>query len=339
MKTKQTIAQQLNVTKFPFIIKDENDNKIYWEGENGFWEKTTFDDNGNLIYEGDSTGGWEKSTYDDRGNVTYKENSNGDWEKSTYDKRSNITFFIESNGFWYKQQFDENDIIVFFQNIYNKIIDNRPVEPTMDETTSKLNNNRVVTITLKNTVKCVFGNMSKRVKDLFVSVNKSINTQNPSMELQWYSKTRDKWMPSVNPMWCNNIPYRIVYIPHDSCDVYSPFYKIIDDIPCGDILGNSFKSCTSITDFDCTMCDFTNVIRVGDYPKLDRVLDNPYHIPFGKLSSSEQQLLKNTFNNKRGGDGNIQYKCPIRGEWIGYVNPFSPCWTDYVVYRVKPQED
>ena len=32
----KTIAQQLNITEFPFIIKDENGNRIYFEYSDGY---------------------------------------------------------------------------------------------------------------------------------------------------------------------------------------------------------------------------------------------------------------------------------------------------------------
>jgi hypothetical protein len=35
----KTIAQELNVTEFPFEIKDKNNNQIYCEDSNGFWIK------------------------------------------------------------------------------------------------------------------------------------------------------------------------------------------------------------------------------------------------------------------------------------------------------------
>ena len=83
MKTKQTIAQQLNVTKFPFVIKDKNDNKIYWEFSDGFWEKTTFNKHGIEIYWENSNGFWQKYEFDENGNKTYMENSDGGWVKFT----------------------------------------------------------------------------------------------------------------------------------------------------------------------------------------------------------------------------------------------------------------
>jgi hypothetical protein len=45
-----TIAQQLGVTKFPFVIRDENGNKIYWEARNRFWSKREYDGDGYEIY-------------------------------------------------------------------------------------------------------------------------------------------------------------------------------------------------------------------------------------------------------------------------------------------------
>jgi hypothetical protein len=53
---EKTIAQQLNVTKFPFIIKDDKGNLIYFENSKGNWAKTEYDDKGNLIYFEDSDG-------------------------------------------------------------------------------------------------------------------------------------------------------------------------------------------------------------------------------------------------------------------------------------------
>ena len=52
----KTIAQQLNVTEFPFRIKDKNGNEIYFEDSNGYYIKTEFDSNGNIIYSENSFG-------------------------------------------------------------------------------------------------------------------------------------------------------------------------------------------------------------------------------------------------------------------------------------------
>lgn len=51
-----TIAQQLGVKEYPFIIKDNKGNKIYYEQSSGKWWKKEFDDKGNVIYYEDSNG-------------------------------------------------------------------------------------------------------------------------------------------------------------------------------------------------------------------------------------------------------------------------------------------
>jgi len=38
-----TIAEQLNITEFPFEIKDSRGNIIYWEDSNKYWQKREFD--------------------------------------------------------------------------------------------------------------------------------------------------------------------------------------------------------------------------------------------------------------------------------------------------------
>jgi len=49
-KKVMTIAQQLGVTKFPFVIRDENGNNIYWENSDGCWYKKEYDEREKLIY-------------------------------------------------------------------------------------------------------------------------------------------------------------------------------------------------------------------------------------------------------------------------------------------------
>ena len=51
-----TIAQQLKIKKFPFIINDHNGNEIYYEDSDGFWEKSEYNSNGNRIYYESSNG-------------------------------------------------------------------------------------------------------------------------------------------------------------------------------------------------------------------------------------------------------------------------------------------
>jgi len=53
---KKTIAQELNITDFPFEIKDGNGNLIYLEFENQYWAKYRFDSEGNQVYYENSDG-------------------------------------------------------------------------------------------------------------------------------------------------------------------------------------------------------------------------------------------------------------------------------------------
>ena len=45
-----TIAKQLKIKEFPFIIKDSNGKWIYRENSDGYWFKREYDSNGNEIY-------------------------------------------------------------------------------------------------------------------------------------------------------------------------------------------------------------------------------------------------------------------------------------------------
>jgi hypothetical protein len=78
----KTIAQQLNIKTFPFIIKDSDGNLIYREYSNGYWAKREYAD-GEEIYWEDSYGFWAKREWVD-GNLIYWENSIGYWEKMEY---------------------------------------------------------------------------------------------------------------------------------------------------------------------------------------------------------------------------------------------------------------
>jgi hypothetical protein len=73
----KTIAEQLGVTDFPFIIADKNDLVIYVEHSNRFWERHEYDSNGNEKYFEDSDGYYCEREFDSDGNVTYYKNSDG----------------------------------------------------------------------------------------------------------------------------------------------------------------------------------------------------------------------------------------------------------------------
>ena len=94
----KTIAQQLNIKEFPFIIKDTNGNEIYFENSNGYWWKHEFDANGNRLSYENSNGYWCKYEYDSNGKEIYFENSNGGWYKYEYDSNGNEIYFKNSNG-------------------------------------------------------------------------------------------------------------------------------------------------------------------------------------------------------------------------------------------------
>jgi hypothetical protein len=119
----KTIAQQLNITDFPFEIKDKNNNQIYIEYSNGYWCKREFDSNNNEIYYETSNGFWVKREFDSNNNKIYYENPDGFWEKREFDKNNNEIYYEDSSGY---------------------IIDNRPKttpEFTMEELVAKLGYN------------------------------------------------------------------------------------------------------------------------------------------------------------------------------------------------------
>lgn len=74
----KTIAEQLKLKKFPFEIKDPNNNQIYYEDSNGYWVKSEYDSNNNRIYFKNSDGYWGKSEYDSNNNEVYFEDSDGE---------------------------------------------------------------------------------------------------------------------------------------------------------------------------------------------------------------------------------------------------------------------
>jgi hypothetical protein len=72
-----TIAQQLKVKVFPFIIKDDKGNEIYHEKGDGVWWKSQWDDNGNETYFEREYGYWVKKEFNENGYEIYYEDSEG----------------------------------------------------------------------------------------------------------------------------------------------------------------------------------------------------------------------------------------------------------------------
>lgn len=96
----KTIAQKLNIKKFPFIIKDKSGDMIYFEDIRGFWYKKELDSTGRQTYLENSNGFWAKRKYDESGNLIYYENSDG----KIIDNKPNICVdeVIEIKGKKYK---------------------------------------------------------------------------------------------------------------------------------------------------------------------------------------------------------------------------------------------
>jgi uncharacterized protein RhaS with RHS repeats len=94
----KTIAQQLNIKKFPFEIKDSKGRIIYFENSEGGWYRSEYDSNGKQIHHEDSNGYWCKREYDSNGNRTYYESSNGFWGKKEYDSQGNEIYYENSDG-------------------------------------------------------------------------------------------------------------------------------------------------------------------------------------------------------------------------------------------------
>ena len=140
---KETIAQLLKITDFPFCIKNTDNKEIYSEKSNEYWFKKEYDLNGNEIHFENSNGYWFKKEYDKNGNEIYFENSSGFWSKSQYNNNSNLIYYENSSEYWVKNEYDSNGKLVYFENSYKKsktIIDKRPkiIELTLQEIADKL---------------------------------------------------------------------------------------------------------------------------------------------------------------------------------------------------------
>ena len=101
----KTIAEQLNVTEFPFRIWDSKKRLIYFE---------------------ESDKRWAKYEHDSEGNVIYFEGSNGYWSKKEYDANGNEIHFEDSRRYWWKREYDANGNEIYYENSRGEIEDKRP---------------------------------------------------------------------------------------------------------------------------------------------------------------------------------------------------------------------
>ena len=96
-KLREEYETRFGVVDGTLRLYDDNNNKIYWEDSEGYWQKYEFDANNNEIYYGNCRDYWVKYEFDANGNVIY-------WEDSVdgviYDKRScsDKVFIDEQSG-------------------------------------------------------------------------------------------------------------------------------------------------------------------------------------------------------------------------------------------------
>ncbi len=126
-KFSKTIAQQLNITEFPFEIRDENGALIYYENEDGTWEKKET----KTIAEQLGIKKFPFEIKDKNGNTIYIEREDGSWEISKYDEEGKQVFHQNQNGFWAEEGHNtpENKRVldeIFYENSEGVIIDNQP---------------------------------------------------------------------------------------------------------------------------------------------------------------------------------------------------------------------
>jgi len=62
-KLSLTIGQRLNITEFPFEIKDKYGNIIYIEREDGYWEIRKYNEEGKQVFHQSTNSIWAKEGY------------------------------------------------------------------------------------------------------------------------------------------------------------------------------------------------------------------------------------------------------------------------------------
>jgi hypothetical protein len=103
-----TIAQQLEIDKFPYEIKNPAGDVIYYESAEGDYEIRKFDARGNRILLKNSAGYVCYSWYNEDNKCVRNESSNGYWETWEYDEMSRVTKFNNSFEHWAEWEYDED---------------------------------------------------------------------------------------------------------------------------------------------------------------------------------------------------------------------------------------
>ena len=124
MKNK-TLAKQLKINNFPFMIKDNKGNCIYFEESDDYWMKNEFDQNNNLIYNADSKNYWYKCEYNHNNHVIFWENSDNVWFKYEVNEKGEWLYMENSRG--ESSDFRKEKVIEITFNDIAKLL-NVPVE-------------------------------------------------------------------------------------------------------------------------------------------------------------------------------------------------------------------
>lgn len=156
----QTIAQQLQIKKFPFqIIVDGK--TIYSELASGHFTKYIYDENGNLVREESSNGSWVNYYFDREGRSLGCDDSEGYFERIEYDNKGRIVFeenkyvsqrtrydahgfpfYMElSDGYWLKTIYNCEGTLLYSEDSKGVIVDNRPeskIEKMLNIITEKI---------------------------------------------------------------------------------------------------------------------------------------------------------------------------------------------------------
>jgi hypothetical protein len=96
--TKKTIAQQLKITEFPFVIKDRRGKDIYIESSSGYWNKYQRNKNGTILHQEDSNGGWVNRELDSENREIFYQNSVGILIKREFDLDGNVIYYETEKG-------------------------------------------------------------------------------------------------------------------------------------------------------------------------------------------------------------------------------------------------